>query len=129
MALKILFARLFGRERRHENTPVAFDRRNQPRRMKSSDAQERLDNAVQDLEQTVRLRTEDFLEPKKVANDSQQVVLWGPFQEICRFRGSDALKIRLCRHSRHQDAANTELAICEENKCPILLEAIGGVVA
>lgn len=126
--IAFFFARLIGKDRRHENLPVNSERRTPVRRHSAKEAQKRRDAAFEDLDKTVRMRREDLYE-RAVANDLQQVVLWGPFRDDCKLRGSDALKVRLCRHPRHEDAANSALAICEEQKCPILLEAIRGAAA
>jgi len=116
-SLKFLFkdVRLF--ERRKREVPVPADRR-RPKNVKEAD--EHFREALQKLnEATKPLKRE-------VANDIQTVVVFKTFSEICRFRGSDALSVRLCRNSRHQDAANSALAKCDEERCPLLIEALKG---
>ena len=111
------------KDRRTHDEPVAVDRRAKATR---KEVQKRYDDAIDELEHTVRMRREDFFRDEKmVANDSQQVVVFRTFSSICRWR-NDALKVRLCRNPRHEDAANTGFAKCSEDKCPLLLEALKG---
>jgi hypothetical protein len=126
-----LIARLFGRDRRHHDDPAHNARRRARDHGGVRGSQDRVLQAVEDLERTVRLRQDDIENGghQRTTNDMQQVVIFHTLQDACRFRGPDALKVRLCRHERHQDAANTALAICEEGKCPIILEAIRGGAA
>ncbi len=114
-------------ERRQRYEPVKQERRRRKLSVKEVDKQ--LAEAMSRLEKTVVLSRDDFFNgEKKVANDMQTVVVFGPFSDICKFK-NDALKIRLCRNPRHEDAANSALARCSEEKCPLLLEAIKGVAA
>lgn len=119
--LRAVIRRLF--DRRKVDTPVATERRHG--KMKIQEADKRLRDVVDKLEErTVRMRREDFL--KFSANDSQQVVVFSSFQEICSWTGPQLGKIRLCRHDQHPDAANSQTAICEESKCPIMNPALRG---
>lgn len=124
--MKNLIRRLLGyKERRTQDLPVSDDRR---KRKTIKEADQSLDNALDRLDQTMRMKRADFIREERVVavNDSQQTVIFSTFREICRFRGSEALKVTLCRHRRHEDAANSALAVCEEGKCPLILEALKG---
>ena len=116
-SIKFLFRKVRLLERRKQDKPVDVDRR-KPKNVRESDDHfrdmlERLNEATKPLK-------------REIANDIQQVVVFKTFSEICRFRSSDALKVRLCRNPRHEEAANTALAKCDEDRCPLLLEAIKG---
>ena len=104
--------------RRKQDVPVSIDRRVGKTKMR--DADKMLRDAIQDLEQTVRLKREDFLK-REVANDIQHQVQFVTFRDICSFSGSKELAIRLCRNPKHE-AANTGIATCEETLCPLLRE-------
>ena len=115
-----------GREdRRTKAIPVANDRRR--KKMSIKEVDQKLGDAMDNLERTIRMKRDDFFNERvAVANDIQTVVVFKTFAEICRFRGSDSLTLRICRNERHQDAANSALAICNEEKCPLILEALKG---
>lgn len=123
---RLFFSKLLNRDRRREDRPVDVERRQSARRLSISEAQERLLRSMNDFEETVVRAKKKPGSTERAMNDTQQVVLFPSLQQVCRFRGPDALKVRLCRRERHQDAANSTLAICEESKCPIILEAISG---
>ena len=112
-------------DRRKEHLPVQVDRR-KPRITGWKESSKTLDAAIDRLQS--ELKRHNSYERVEVANDIQQVVVFRTFAAICKYR-NDALQIRLCRNPRHQDAANTALAICTEEKCPMMLEAISGGVA
>ena len=108
-------------ERRHTDKPVAEDRRS-GKRSQRAQADQRLWDALDDLERTLGLR-----EPKNgvkfvASNDRQQVVIFSTFRDICEFKLSQGI-YRLCRHPAHE-AANTGLAKCEEGLCPKLHVAL-----
>lgn len=120
--LTVFFSKLIGKDRRTHDEPVAVERR-RDWHGGIKGTQKRVERAVEDLDRTVRLRQDDIercQQQSDGANDGQQVVIFSTLQEVCRFRGSDALRVRLCRNANHGDAANTELAICDERNCPIL---------
>ena len=127
--ITILFAKMLGRDRRQTQRPVDVDRRHEnpkEKRPTISQANERFLKSLGDFDETVaRVKKNEGKTERVAVNDLQQVVLFPSLQQVCRFRGPDALKVRLCRNERHQDAANTALSICEERKCPLILEAIG----
>lgn len=114
--------------RRREKRPVDKDRRGPPGTGgRHRQAEERLLNAIDDLEKTVSIKRDDM---KRLAleavNDRQQVVIFSTFREICRFSGPDLGPIRLCKHAEHPEAANSQITICEEGSCPVLSLAIKG---
>jgi len=113
--LKIL-ERLRGRllDRRHKQKPVQTDRRTPRNRIRETD--ERLHHAVEDLEQTLSIHTDKFW--KRSANDVQQEVQFVTFRSICTY-SVEAGVHRLCRHPKHE-AANTGIATCDEQLCPII---------
>ena len=108
-------------DRRREQRRVELERRKPPKTGWKESARS-LDNAIDRLQDQLK-RMNGY--KRVVANDIQQVVLFKTFGSICNFR-NDALKMRLCRNPRHEDSANTALPKCEEEKCPLLLEALKG---
>ena len=60
---------------------------------------------------------------KIVANDIQQTVQFPTFASVCPDRGSEEITVRLCRNPKHE-AANTGIAVCEEQVCPRIEEAL-----
>ena len=111
-------------ERRQQNVPVHTDRR-KPSKTGWKESTRSLDKAIDRLQGEIKRFNG---ENRVVANDIQQVVLFKTFGDICNFR-NDALRIRLCRNPGHGDSANTALPRCEEEKCPLLLEALKGAAA
>ena len=123
-----MFARIraLWNERRKRDIPVALERRGSGRKRRQ-EVEKRYDDAVADLERTVRMNRDDiFKNQTLVINDAQQVVIFNTYREICPAKGPEVGQYRLCRHPNHQDAANTALPKCEEEKCPLLLEALKG---
>lgn len=115
---------LFG-NRRKRDEPRDDDRRGgggRGDRMKA--AEKKADAALDELNRTVRMRREDFME-RAAQNDHQQVVIFSTFREICQQKGPELGAIRLCRHPSHPDAANAH-KICDENKCPKIMLALKG---
>ena len=111
-------------DRRREQRRVELERRKQPKTGWRESARS-LDSAIDRLQSELKRFNGNR---RVVANDIQQVVLFKTFGAICQYR-NDALKMRLCRNPRHEDAANTALTKCEEEKCPLLLEALKGAAA
>ena len=109
-------------DRRQQHLPVQSERRRE-RRPGWKESTRVLNAAIDGLQDQIKRMngTKRWI----VANDIQQVVLFKTFGSICKYR-NDALKVRLCRNKRHEDAANTALPKCEEEKCPLLLEALKG---
>lgn len=58
-----------------------------------------------------------------VANDIQQIVQFQTFASVCPDRGSEEITVRLCRNPGHE-AANTGIAVCDEQVCPKINEAL-----
>jgi hypothetical protein len=108
--------KLWG-ERRLQKTPVSVERRY---KLKRKDVEQRYDESFDNFERTVRMKREDFM--KFSSNDRQQVVIFSTFSEICDKR-LDAGIHRLCRHPAHP-AANTGVARCEEQVCPLMAAAL-----
>lgn len=106
------------KERRHTSIPVSTDRRKP--RMTLRQVDDRLHSALDDLEKTVKLKREDFT--RMVANDSQQTVIFSTYREICRDRVVAGETI-LCRNKAHE-AANTGIAKCTEQLCPVMMGRI-----
>ena len=101
-------------DRRREQRPVKQDRRAPSVR----EAKDRLSQAHAQLDEFLKKHRG---ESKSIAsNDRQQVVIFSTWRDICASKGPDIGGLRLCRHKDHPDAANSELAICEECKCPTL---------
>ena len=108
-------------DRRQQQLPVQTDRRKPPK-VGWKESARTLDAAIDRLQEQVKRMNGA---KRVVANDIQQVVLFKTFGAICQYR-NDALKMRICRNPKHEDAANTALPKCEEEKCPLLLEALKG---
>lgn len=96
------------RDRRKSTTPVRDERR----RPGMKDADKRLGDSLDRLHEAVTPGE------REVANDVQQTVRFSTFREICRHQ-VNAGQHRLCRHQSH-DAANTGVAKCTEELCPIM---------
>lgn len=111
------FRRLFGDRRTHDES-VVVERRTTHKR---KDVDDRLKNAVHDFEQTVRMRREDLFK-RLAVNDVQQTVQFNTFRMICKHTLL-AGEHRLCRHPDHE-AANTGIAKCAEQVCPIMLAKV-----
>lgn len=105
------FLRRFMGDRRTHSENVPQERR---KKITRSEADKRLREAVDDLDRTVRMRSDDF--KCEAVNDIQTQVIFATFSEICTFRVPN-LAVRICRHEKHE-AANTGIAICNESQCP-----------
>lgn len=105
-------------DRRRINVPVSDERRGRKRLSRMQEADKRLEEAMERLDRTVRLERKDW---KYSANDMQQEVIFPTFRSVCRY-ALEAGEHRLCRHPLHE-AANTGIAPCAEEICPILLGA------
>lgn len=114
--MRKLLERLRGRflNRRKAQEPITVERRSS---QKVRDVDARLHHAVEDLEQTLSARRDDWF--KRVANDIQQEVIFSTFREVCSYK-SGLGQYRICRHPKHS-AANSGLAPCDEQSCPIIL--------
>ena len=64
----------------------------------------------------------DEISKRVVANDIQQVVDFSTFAEICPYKLRQG-EFRLCKHPDHE-AANTGVAKCHEELCPLMLVAV-----
>ncbi len=106
---------MIWRDRRTHDEPVSLERRK--RKVSMRDADKRLHESMDRFEQTVRIKREDFFR-REVSNDIQQTVQFSTYREICSFK-VDAGIHRLCRHSNHE-AANTGIAKCNEELCPVM---------
>lgn len=108
---------LFGNRRKRDD-PRDDDRRGGGGMRRFKEAAEKERDAQDELNRTVRMRRDDLLK-KFGSNDHQQVVIFSTFQEICRFNLPMG-DVRICRHPKHKDAANSDLAICDEKNCPLI---------
>lgn len=113
-------------DRRKANRPVDKDRRGGGTGGKRKEVEQRLYDAIDDLERTVSVKRDELL--KRLAltadNDRQQVVIFSTFREICADK-LDAGEHRLCRNPAHA-AANTGIAKCDEQLCPRIDQALKG---
>ena len=113
--------KLWGNRRTHDE-PVAEERRV---KLKHKEVYKRFDESMEHFDQTIRMKRDDFFRGEKfTANDSQQVVIFSTFREICAYRLTQG-QYRLCKHPKHE-AANTGVAKCEEQLCPALAAALRG---
>ena len=105
-------------DRRKIDVPADPERRRTKKLTRSQEADRRLDEAIERMNRTVRMTRKDFLYS---ANDMQQEVVFSTFSAVCRY-ALNAGEHNLCRHPLHE-AANTGIAPCAEQACPIILTA------
>lgn len=113
-----LLARILApfKDRRASDEGAKDDRRiNIGARTKAASA--RVDSAIDELTQTLRINREEFLA------EIREVVNFQSYADICQYRYSpkDSLMV-LCKHKGH-DAHATGVAACKEGLCPRLREA------
>ena len=121
-----MFARIraLWNERRKRDMPVSLERRGSGKKRRQ-EVEKRYDDAVADLERTVRMNRDDIFKSQTI-NDRQQVVIFSSYRAICHAKGPEIGRFQICRHPDHPDAANASLLICDEDKCPRLSEALQG---
>ena len=83
-------------------------------------AQSRVNNAIDELEKTVRMTKEELFASERieVANDIQHTVIFSTFAEICRYRSRQGIYV-ICRNGAHA-ASGTGVAQCAEELCPLM---------
>lgn len=113
------------RDRRKDSKPVEQERRADDKRSRQKQVDDRLADAIDELDRTVRLRRDDLLKMVAV-NDAQQVVIFSTYREICESKGPEIGGMRLCRDSRHPHANDGSVQICDERLCPRLWAALKG---
>lgn len=125
-----LFRKIFG-DRRKRIAGVKNERRHKNVWRRWKDAGDDLDNAVDALDQTVRMNTAQFAaimhksreqELTLVENGAAKTVEFITFAEICRFHYSpkDSL-MSLCKNPKHE-AAQSGIAPCQRAVCPFYTE-------
>ena len=107
------------RERRQSQLPVSVDRRHRRKSLREVDKE--LAERISDLEKTISMRRDDIFK-RVVANDIQQVVIFQTFADTCTFKLRQG-EFRMCKHPDHE-AANTGVAKCHEELCPLILAAV-----
>ena len=86
-----MFARIraLWNERRKRDMPVSLERRGSGKKRRQ-EVEKRYDDAVADLERTVRMNRDDiFKNQTLVINDAQQVVIFNTYREICPAKGPE----------------------------------------
>lgn len=113
-----LLKRWFG-DRRKSDAKPADERRRKTPLARWRETGDRLDRAVDNLEQTISLNMHEFsamMSREHPANDVQRVVIFSTFADQCEYRLVTP-KYQVCKHKEHE-GAGTGIAPCAEACCP-----------